>query len=79
MRRCRIFVIGPGLFVSLSVFVVSFRSLVVGGWWMVVGCWLVGWLVVWLVGWLVGWLVSWLVFVGRRAVLLVPVVTAPDE
>ena len=44
VRRCRVFVVGPGLFVSLSVFVVSFRSLVmvVGGWWMVVGCWLLG-------------------------------------
>ena len=58
MRRCRIFVVGPGSFVWLSVFVVSFRLLVVGGWW--------------LVGWVVGWF-------GRRAVLLIPVATAPDE
>ena len=53
------------MFVSLSVFVVSFRSLVVG-WWLVVGGRLVD----------VG---GWLVVFGRRAVLLVPVVTAPDE
>ena len=74
VRRCRVFVVGPGLFVSLSVFVVSFRSFVVGGWWLVglvvgwlVGwlcvcvCWLVGWLLGWLVSQLVGWLVGWLV------------------
>ena len=69
VRRCRVFVVGPGLFVSLSVFVVSFRSLVVGGrlvvggWWLL-ACllgWLLGCLVAWLVGWSLGWLVGCLV------------------
>ena len=64
VRRCRVFVVGPGLFVSLSVLFRFVR------WWLVVGGWLsVG-------GW---WLVGWLVVFGRRAVLLVPVVTAPDK
>ena len=61
VSRVRVFVVGPGLFVSLSVFVVSFRSFVVDGWW------------------LDGLNAGWLDGFGRRAVLLVPVVTAPDE
>ena len=51
-------------FVCLVVRVLCFVSFV-GGWWSVGGRWLV--------------VVGWLVVFGRRAVLLVPVVTALDE
>ena len=67
VRRCRVFVVGPGLFVSLSVFVRLFCSFV---------CSLRRWFVCRLVR---SFVVGWLVCFGRRAVLLVPVVTAPDE
>ena len=65
VRRCRVFVVGPGLFVSLSVFVVSFRSLVVGG-----RCLLLGRRCL---------VVTCSLRLGRRAVLLDPVATAADE
>ena len=46
----------------------------VGGWWLVVGGWLVGWLGGWcLVGgwWLVGWFVGWWLVVPLVGLLLV--------
>ena len=68
VRRCRVFVVGPGLFVSLSVFVRFVRRSFVRS---------VGSFVVFVS--LCLFAVCWLVGFGRRAVLLAPVLTALDE